>query len=215
MSDEHADKLDDLLRRAGEGDTAALGELFAHHRDRLRLMVALRLDRRLVGRIDPSDVIQEAYLEATERFPDYLRDAAMPFFLWLRFLTAQRLQILHRRHLGAKARNAGREVSIYRGALPEASSAALAAQLVGNATTPSEVAMRAELQVRLQEALNSMSDVDREVLVLRHFEQLSNREAALALGIRESTASQRYARALLRLKDILTSQADATGADNS
>src|SRR5207244_11242581 len=100
----------------------------------------------------------------------------MPFFLWLRFLTAQRLLILHRRHLCTQARDAGREVSLYRGALPEASSAALAAQLVGHRTTPSEAAIRAEMQLRLQEALNSLDPVDREVLALRHFEQLTNAE---------------------------------------
>jgi RNA polymerase sigma-70 factor (ECF subfamily) len=196
--------LGDLLRRAGEGDQQALGLLLAHYRDRLRLMVSLRLDRRLQGRIDPSDVLQEAFLEATERLADYARAPDMPFFLWLRFLTAQKLLILHRRHLGTKARDAGREVSLYRGPLPEASSAALAAQLVGHTTTPSEAAMRAELQVRLQEALNRMEPLDREVLVLRHFEQLTNGETAQVLGLRESAASQRYARALLRLKDILT-----------
>ena len=194
----------ELLRRASGGDRAALGELLTRHRDRLCLMVRLRLDHRLQGRIDPSDVIQEAYLEAAERFPDYGRDRPMPFFLWLRFLTAQKLLVLHRQHLGAKARDAAREVSLYRGALPEASSAVLAAQLVGHRTTPSQAAMRAEMQIRLQEALNGMDPIDREVLALRHFEQLTNGETAKVLGLRESAASQRYARALLRLKEILT-----------
>ena len=199
-----ADDTQTLLRRACEGDQTALGELLARQRDRLRLMVRLRLDRRLQGRIDPSDVIQESCLEAVERFPEYARDQAMPFFLWLRFLTAQKLLVLHRRHLGAQARDAGREVSLYRGALPEASSAVLAAQLVGHRTTPSQAAMRAEMQLRLQDALNSMDPIDREVLTLRHFEQLTNGETAKVLGLRESAASQRYARALLRLKEILT-----------
>src|SRR5262249_51526097 len=138
----------------------------------------------------------------------YLRDADMPFFLWLRFLTAQRLLILHRRHLGARARDASRDVSLYRGAMPEASSAALAAQLVGHHTTPSQAAARAELQLRLQDALNAMAAVDREVLTLRHFEQLTNAETARVLGLRESAASRRYARALLRLKDLLTRLGD-------
>jgi RNA polymerase sigma-70 factor (ECF subfamily) len=194
----------ELFRRARQGDAQALGELLALHGDRLRLMVRLRLDRRLKGRLDPSDVVQEAYVEAAERFADYARDPAMPFFLWLRFLTSQKLLVLHRRHLGARARDAGREVSLYQGALREASSAALAAQLVGHRTTPSQAAMRAEMQLRLQEALNDMDPVDREILALRHFEQLSNAETARVLGLRESAASMRYARALLRLKDILT-----------
>ncbi len=124
-----------LLHRARDGDRQALGELLCRYRDRLLLMVRLRLDRRLQGRIDSSDVIQDAYLEAAERFAEYVRDPAMPFFLWLRFLTAQKLLVLHRRHLGAKARDAGREVSLYRGVLPEASSAVLAAQLVGHRTS--------------------------------------------------------------------------------
>src|SRR5207248_3064302 len=121
-----------LLRDARAGDSRALGELLDRHRGRLRLMVQLRLDRRLRGRIDPSDVIQESYLEAAERFPEYAQDPAMPFFLWLRLLTAQKLLTLHCRHLRAKARDAAREVSLYGGALPEASSAALAAQLAGH-----------------------------------------------------------------------------------
>src|SRR5438093_6245551 len=100
----------ELFQRAREGDTGALGDLLAAHRERLRLMVRLRKDRRLQGRIDPSDVVQDAYLEAAERFPEYARESAMPFFLWLRFLTAQQLLVLHRRHLGTQARDAGREV---------------------------------------------------------------------------------------------------------
>ena len=201
----------ELLRRAGQGDAEALGELLARHRDRLQRMVRLRLDRRLQGRIDPSDVLQEAYLEASERFADYARDPDMPFFLWLRFLTAQKVLVLHRRHLGTKGRDAGREVSLYRGALPEASSAALAAQLVGHRTSPSQAAARAEMQVRLQEALNRMDPTDREVLALRHFEQLTNAETARVLGLRESATSMRYARALLRLKDILAQMPGSLG----
>src|SRR5262249_20728179 len=125
-----ADEAQALLRRASEGDQCALGELLARYRDRLCLLVQLRLDRRLQGRIDPSDVIQEACMEADTSVPEYLRDSALPFFLGLRFLTVQRLLVLYRRHLGARARDAGREVSLYRGALPGASSAVLAAQLV-------------------------------------------------------------------------------------
>jgi RNA polymerase sigma-70 factor (ECF subfamily) len=203
-SPDPAADLPDLLERARSGDRQALGELFARHGDRLRLMVRLRLDRRLQGRVDPSDVLQEAFLEAAERFSQYAANPDMPFFLWLRFLTAQQLLVLHRHHLGAKARDARREVSLYRGALPEASSVVLAAQLVGRRTGPSQAAMRAEMQVRLQEALNFMDPIDWEVLALRHFEQLTNGETARELGLRESAASQRYARALLRLKEILT-----------
>ena len=129
----------------------------------------------------------------------------MPFFLWLRGIVGNKLLELHRFHLGTQMRDAGREVSLYRGTMPEASSAALAAQLLGHATRPSEAAIRAEVKIRLQEALNAMDPIDREVLALRHFEQLSPAETAQVLGIKEKAAGMRYLRALKRLKDILTS----------
>jgi RNA polymerase sigma-70 factor (ECF subfamily) len=198
-----ADTPDDLIRRATGGDQAALAEVFALHRDRLRQMVRLRLDRRLQGRLDASDVLQEAYLDFARRLPDYARQPNMPFYLWLRFLTGQRLIDLHRQHLGAKMRDAGQEVSLYRGALPQASSVSLAAQLLGRLTSASQAAVRAETQIRVQEALNRMDPMDREVLALRHFEMLTNDETAAVLGISKSAASNRYVRALKRLKEIL------------
>ena len=201
----NSDETDRLLQQVAEGSPQEWGTLLERHRLRLRRMIALRLDRRLQGRVDASDVIQEAFLEASLRLPDYLREPSMPFFLWLRFLTGQKLLELHRHHLGAQMRDAGREVSLYRGSLPGASSAALAAQLLGHDTRPSEAAIRAERKIRLQEALNSMDPLDREVLALRHFEQLNNAETAQALGLGESAASKRYVRALKRLKEILTS----------
>jgi RNA polymerase sigma-70 factor, ECF subfamily len=181
------------------------------YRPRLRRMVALRLDPRLQGRVDPSDVIQETYLEAASRLAEYLRQPTMPFFLWLRFLVGQKLVTLHRHHLGRQMRDAGREVSLYRGRLPETSSAALAAQLLGREARPSEAAIRAELKIRLQEALNSMAPLDREILALRHFEQLSLAEAAEVLGMTESGACRRHLRALKRLKDILSSLPGSLG----
>jgi RNA polymerase sigma-70 factor (ECF subfamily) len=198
-----------LIAQAVRGDQRALGELLGRHRERLRRMVALRLDRRLQGRVDPSDILQDACLDAARRLPEYHQHPTMPFFFWLRFLTGQRLVDEHRRHLGAAARNAGREISLYGGALPEPTSAALAARLLGRLTTPSQAALRAERQIRLQEALNSLDPIDREVLVLRHFEELSNGEAAAVLGLDKSAASKRYARALIRLKDILASLPEA------
>ena len=193
-----------LIERAARGESEPLGELLQRHRGRLRRMVALRLDRRLQGRIDPSDVIQEASLEAAARLAEYVFSPTMPFFLWLRLLTGQRLQVLHRRHLGARMRNAGREVALYRGALPEATSVALAAQLLGRDTRPSEAAVRAERKLRLQEALNGMDPLDREALALRHFEHLTTAEAAQVLGITPAAAGKRYLRALERLREILT-----------
>jgi RNA polymerase sigma-70 factor (ECF subfamily) len=196
--------IDRLLRSAAEGNRTDWGELLGRHRGRLKRMVALRLDRRLQGRVDPSDVIQEAYLEATTRLPGYVEKPDMPFFLWLRFLTGQKLLELHRRHLGAQARDVSREVSLYRSHLPETTSAALAAQLLGKHTSPSQAAIRAEIKIRLQEALNGMDPLDREVLALRHFEQLTNAETAQVLGLDGSAASKRYVRALRRLKEVLS-----------
>jgi RNA polymerase sigma-70 factor (ECF subfamily) len=196
-----------LLQRVSAGEQEIWGKLLTRHQARLRYMVNLRLDRRLKGRIDPSDVIQEAFLDASVHLKDYLADPQLPFYLWLRCVTGQRLVALHRHHLGTKARDAGKEVGLYQGRLPEASSEALAAQLLGHGSRPSESAMRAERALRLQEALNTMDPQDREMLALRHFEQLSNLEAARIMGLRESAASKRYLRALQKLKDILKSMA--------
>jgi len=200
-----SDDTGELLRRAGQGDMAAVGNLFARHRERLVRMVNLRMDPRLRGRCDADDVIQDVSLEAIRRFAEYRRNPNPPFFLWLRLLAAQKLVDMHRRHLGAKARDATREVSLYDGGLPQATSAVLASQLLGRNTSPSQAAIRAEMQLRLQDALNGMDEIDREVIALRHFEQLSNAEAAAVLGIKESAASTRYVRAMRRLKDVLSS----------
>jgi len=192
----------ELLRRAG-GDPQVLGRVWAHYRDRLRRLVRLRMDRRLQGRVDPSDVLQEAFLDFQARAADYVKQPDMPFFLWLRFLTGQRLQLLHRHHLGAQMRDAGREVSLHRGAMPQATSVSLAAQLLGRFTSVTQAVQRAEMQVILQEAINGMDPLDREILALRHFEELSNEETAQALGIKPSAASSRHIRALKRLRDVL------------
>jgi RNA polymerase sigma-70 factor, ECF subfamily len=192
-----------LLRQAQAGDSRALEQVLTRYRGRLKRMVKLRLDPRVQGRVDPSDVVQEAYLEASQKLGDYLVEPKIPFFLWLRLVTGQKLALEHRKHLGVQARNAAREVSLHHGAYPAASSAALAAQLLGRISTPSQKAMRADLRVRVQEALNRMGPLDREVLALRHFEQLSNAETALVLGIKETAACNRYVRALERLRVIL------------
>jgi RNA polymerase sigma-70 factor (ECF subfamily) len=201
MSEENVTEV--LLQRAAGGDSTALNQLFNRHRDRLRWMVRLRLNRRLQGRVDPSDVLQEAYLEIAREFKDYAQKPTMPFFLWLRFITGQKLLAFHRFHLGTQMRDAEQEVSLYRGALPQTNSVSLAAQLLGRMTSASVAAMRAETQIKVQEALNSMEPMDREILALRHFEMLTNEETAQVLGIKKSAASNRYVRALKRLKDVL------------
>lgn len=201
----------ETLRRAADGDPTALAQAFSHHRPRLRRMIQLRLDRRLQGRIDPSDVLQEAYLEVARGLADYLRDPQIPFYLWVRFVTGRKLQAVHRHHLGVHARDADREVSLHRGALPQASSVSLAEQLLGRYSSPSQAVVKAELRLRIQEALNGMDPIDREVLALRNFEELSNAETAEVLGIGEAAASHRFVRALRRLKNILAGGADDPG----
>jgi RNA polymerase sigma-70 factor (ECF subfamily) len=205
---------DELVRRAARGQEQALAELFARHRGRLRQMVRLRLDGRLQGRVDPSDVLQEAYIDLAQKLPDFARKPSMPFFLWLRMVVGERLLRVHRHHLGAAKRDAGREISLHGGAYPEASSASLAAQLLGRMTSASRAALRAETRLVLQGVLNAMDPVDREVIALRHFEELGNDEAAAVLGLTKAAASKRYVRAMLRLKAALgsvTGLADASG----
>jgi RNA polymerase sigma-70 factor (ECF subfamily) len=201
MTDQ-TDDLQDLLDRLQQGDQLALAELFSRHRDRLVRMVAFRLDDRLRGRVAASDVLQEAYIDALKRLPHYQADPGMPFFLWLRWVTVQRLVEVHRQHLGARARDAGREVPIDRGGGPAASAARMV-ELIGDLTSPSQAAQRAETLDQLQQALNGLDPIDREVLALRHFEELSNRETAAVLGIQTAAASKRYVRALERLRESL------------
>jgi RNA polymerase sigma-70 factor (ECF subfamily) len=203
MADDSTD-VQELVRRIAAGDQQALAEAFNRYRGRLRRMVLLRLDRRLQGRVDASDILQEAYLDVAQRAAEYAANPTLPLFLWLRLMTGQRLLIVHRQHLKVKMRDVGQEVSLHRGALPQASSVSLAAMLLGRLTSPSLAAMRTEMQLRLQEALNGMDPLDREILTLRHFEELSNGETARVLGIQKSAASNRYVRALERLRDVLS-----------
>ena len=200
---ENSSVIHQQLQRAEPGDQRELTDLFEQHRERLTQMVRLRMDRRLQGRVDAADVLQEAYLECAKRFADYRENPSMPLFLWVRFLTGQKLIDLHRKHLGTKVRDVGQEVSLYRDALPQASSVSLAAQLLGRLTSASGVAIRVETQVRVQEALNSMDPMDREVLTLRHFEMLTNEETAQVLGLKKTAASNRYIRALKRFKEVV------------
>src|SRR5262249_30691430 len=153
-----------LIQSAAAGDGAALGSLWQRHSPRLRRMIMLRLDHRLRRRVDPSDILQEAYIDLAERLPDYARERPMPIFLWIRLVAVQRLMQVHRRHLGTALRDAGREVSLHPGAPLPASSASLAAQLLGRFTSASQAAARAEQRLRLEQALNAMDAVDREII---------------------------------------------------
>ncbi|MCA8968305.1 MAG: sigma-70 family RNA polymerase sigma factor [Planctomycetes bacterium] len=194
---------EELIERAKAGDATALAHLFEGYRARLRKLVDLRLDRRLAGRVDPSDVLQEAFIDLAQKLPTYDRRRDLQFFLWLRLVTGERLAEIHRRHLGTKKRDAALEVSLYRGSMPTAESVTLAHSLFGRFSSPSHGAMRAEIQIQLQDVLNAMEPIDREVLVLRHFEELTNDEAAAVLGLKKTAASNRYMRALGRLREAL------------
>lgn len=178
-----------------QGVDTALGPLFDRHRQRLGRMIEFRLDQRLVGRLDADDVLQEAFVEAQKRLPAFRADEK-PFLVWIRLITQQTMVDLHRKHLGAKMRHAGMEVGA-------PASGALSSLFVARATSPSGALLREEVRQRVDEALASMDEIDREVLLLRHFEELSNREAAVVLGIQENAASNRYVRALQRLKGFL------------
>lgn len=185
-------------------DPAALDAALRHYQDRLERIVEFRLDPQLRARIDASDVLQEAFLEATQRIADFRKlQGEMPFFLWLRYLTLQKLNQLRRRHLGTQARAVGQELGVYNPVAGEETSAVLAARLVGDLTSPSRAAIREENRRMVGTALAELSAMDREILALRHFEQLSNVEAARLLGLSESATSNRYFRALRRLKQIL------------
>ena len=171
-----------------------------------RRMVSLRLDPRLRRRIDSSDVIQESFLDVTRRLEEYRGAPDMPFFVWVRFLTAQKLLEVHRRHMDAEKRDVRREVA--GPGYPEATSVSLARALVDSETSPSEALARKEDQERLRSALDRMSEIDREILLLKHFEQLSNEECAAVLELSLSGAISRHVRAVNRLREILRADPD-------
>lgn len=197
------DQEQEQLQLAIGGNPQALGELMQAKRDKLLKIIRFRINPRLRSRLDEEDVLQEALVEATTRFPTYAENPEMPFFLWLRFIAVQKVMQLHRKHLGVQARDASREISIFAQPQPHASSAILAAHLMGKHTSPSIAAMRAELALKVERALNSMNDVDREILALRRFEGLKNGEVAELLNISKTAASNRYVRALERMHRIV------------
>lgn len=200
------DDHDDYGRRLERGDEEALAAFFELHRERLWRMVSFRLDRRLHGRVDPDDVLQEGYLAAAQRLKHYggETDAGRSPFVWLRLVVIQTMIDVHRKHLGAQMRDADREVAIQGCVYPLATSASIAIHLVGNLTSPSRAALRAEMIGRVEEAIEKMDRVDQEILALRHFEELSNSEVAEVLGIQQKAASIRYVRAIRRLKANLS-----------
>lgn len=195
-----------LMSRAACGDMEAWGALLAQHQQRLLGVVSFRLDPRLRGRIDAADVMQEAFIAATARRAEFFGQSTQSLFLWLRWMVGNTLLMLHRHHLGVQMRDARREChpdGVAHPAEPESTRAALVEQLSGDGIGPTTAARRAEVADRLNEALGRMDPVDREVLALRHYEQLTSAETAEVLGIQERAAAKRYTRALERLRDLL------------
>jgi RNA polymerase sigma-70 factor, ECF subfamily len=199
-----ADESGELVARLKGGDQQALAELYSRNRPRLWRMVHFRLDPRLRGRVDADDILQEGYLAAVERVQHFQDDSSTSFFVWLRLILGQTLIDVHRRHLGTQMRDAGREISIHGHRSPQATSVSLAAQLLGQFTSPSGAAVRDEVSRQLEQAVDAMNPIDREVLVLRHFEELTNGEVAEVLEIQPKAASIRYVRAVGRLREILS-----------
>ncbi len=192
----------ELLRLRTQGE-AAVAHLFDQYRARLARMVILRLDARLLGKVDVDDVLQDAFLEANRRLGDFLNQPSVPFFVWLRQLTSQILIDLHRRYLGARMRDVSREVRFDHWGTGSTGSALMLAQLPGSLTSPSQHAVRNEVTEQLRSALDNLGAIDREVLILRHLEELGNNEVAAILGIDKFAASKRYLRALGRLRNAM------------
>lgn len=201
MGDEDAER--ELLEKAARGDGEAWNALVGRFEARLKRMLHLRLNRRLQGRLDENDILQEAFLEVHKKLPEYAADPKLPPFLWVRHLAGLKLAEVHRRHLGTQARDADRELTLHRGGLPEADSASLAAQLMGALTSPSQAVQKAELRLLVQTALAELDPTDREVLALKHFEQLSTVEMAAVLGMSKAGAGHRYVKAIKRLRELL------------
>jgi RNA polymerase sigma-70 factor (ECF subfamily) len=193
----------ELLDKAREGEAAAVERLLTSHREPLRRMIGMRLDPALAARVDASDVVQDVLLEAHKRLQDYLRNPAMPFHLWLRHIAKDHVIDAHRRHRQAQRRSLDREQPLVPAAMSDQSSFELAGQLLDQEVTPASAAIRHELQRRLDAAVAELGDDDREVILMRHGEQLSNQDVAQALGLTEAAASMRYLRALRRLRSLL------------
>lgn len=197
------EQTDKLLADARAGETGAVDALLGAAREPLRRMIDLRLDPVLGRRVDASDIVQDVLLEANQRLAEYLKSPDMPFHLWLRHLAQDRIIDTHRRHRVAQRRSVDKEQPIARPAWADESEASLVAQLVDAERTPASEAIQAELARKLAAAVNELSDDDREIILLRHHEQLANQDVAELLGLTEAAASMRYLRALRRLRGVL------------
>ncbi len=202
------DTTDAMLEQARTGDTGAVDRLLGEFREPLRRVIGLRLDPVLARRVDASDIVQDVLIEANQRLKEYLRAPNMPFHLWLRHLAQDRIIDTHRRHRLAQRRSVDREQSLTRpGWADDDSAASLVAQLVDSDRTPASEAIQQELARKLTAAIHELADDDRDILLMRHHEQLTNQDAAAALGLTEAAASMRYLRALRRLRLVLVPEA--------
>ena len=201
-----------LLANAKGGDRAAVNRLLERHRVSLRKLISLRLDRQIARRVDASDVVQDVLLEANTRLQDYLADPRMPFHLWLRQLAQDRMIDLHRRHRGAQRRSLDREQSLAGPQFADRSGFDLMGQLADHELTPAAASIRKELEARFVVALDQLEDEDREIVLMRHFEQLGNSEVAEALGLSAAAAGMRHLRALRKLRAILGERPSLSGS---
>lgn len=207
------DETDRLLDDARQGRPGAVDHLLGEFREPLRRVVGMRLDPAVARRVDASDIVQDVLIEANQRLADYLKQPDMPFHLWLRHLAQDRIIDTHRRHRLAQRRSVDREQPIARPAWADESSASLVAHLIDTERTPTSEAIQHELQRRLSDAIDQLSDDDREIVLMRHHEALSNQEVAKALSLTEAAASMRYLRALRRLRVVLVPDGAEPGAD--
>ncbi len=193
-------KTQELLVDAKGGNATAVNELLERHRDALRRMIDLRMDKVVQRRVDASDIVQEVLLDANRRLQDYLANPVMPFHLWLRHMARDRLIDAHRRHRQAARRSLDREQPLVAARFLDQSTFDFAGELADRELTPAAAATWHELQRRFQAALDQLDEPDQEVVLMRHFEHLSNGEVAGALGLSEAAAGMRYLRAMRRLR---------------
>jgi RNA polymerase sigma-70 factor (ECF subfamily) len=198
-----SEKTQELLANAKRGSDEAVGKLLSRHRDALRRLVQMRLDKKIQRRVDVSDIVQDVLLEANRRLQTYLKEPKMPFHLWLRHMARDRIIDAHRRHRASAKRSVDREKPLASTSSVDRSTMELAAQLCDPAITPAAAATMRELARRFEAAIDELDERDREVLMMRHFEHLTNQEVALALKLTEPAASMRYLRALRRLRNLL------------
>lgn len=198
-----AEQTQELLDLIRDGDSRAAEKLLQRHREALRRMIAMRLDKKIQQRVDASDIVQDVLVDANRRLQAYLENPAMPFHLWLRHMARDRIIDAHRRHRGSAKRSVDREQGLFAAANQNHSTIQLAAQLCDGELTPAAAATMHELQVRFEAAIDQLNEQDQEIILMRHFEHLTNQEAAIALELSEPAASMRYLRAMRRLRELL------------